>query len=137
MLHWTELSFFILIWWWLIITTFIWLRISIIQPVEEEEDEEEDEEHEDDDSESRDEAEDSDIDVDSFTANGPNFSRDLGADGPPRLGNLTMDLSEWYDLIIVTIKTVDQTNVDWNIITCFIYSLILLKMLNSFLSTML
>ena len=66
----------------------------IFQPVEEEEDEEEDEEHEDDDSESRDEAEDSDIDVDSFTVNGPNFSRDMGADGPPRIGNLTMDLSE-------------------------------------------
>jgi len=64
------------------------------EPVEEEEDEEEDEEHEDDDSESRDEAEDSDIDVDSFTVNGPNFSRDMGGDGPPRLGNLTMDLSE-------------------------------------------
>ena len=71
----------------------------VIQPVEEEEDEEEDEEHEDDDSESRDEAEDSDIDVDSFTVNGPNFSRDMGGDGPPRLGNLTMDLSEQCILI--------------------------------------
>lgn len=60
------------------------------EPVEEEEDEEDEEEHEDDDSESR-EAEDSDID--SFTANGPNFNRDLG-EGPPRLANLTMDLSE-------------------------------------------
>lgn len=39
---------------------------------------------------------DSDIDVDSFSApNGPNFNnRDIGAEGPPRLGNLTMDLSE-------------------------------------------
>lgn len=64
----------------------------IAQPAEEEEEEEDEEEHEDDDSESR-EAEDSDIDVDSFTANGPNFNRDLG-EGPPRLGNLTMDLSE-------------------------------------------
>lgn len=61
-----------------------------LQPVEEDEDEEDEEEHEDDDSESR-EAEDSDID--SFTANGPNFNRDLG-EGPPRLANLTMDLSE-------------------------------------------
>ncbi|KAI9558359.1 hypothetical protein GHT06_015112 [Daphnia sinensis] len=60
------------------------------EPVEEDEDEEDEEEHEDDDSESR-EAEDSDID--SFTANGPNFNRDLG-EGPPRLANLTMDLSE-------------------------------------------
>ena len=65
-----------------------------MQPVEEEDDEEDEEEHEDDESESRDEAEDSDIDVDSFTANIPNFNRDLGTDGPPRLGNLTMDLSE-------------------------------------------
>ena len=64
-----------------------------MQPVEEEEDEEEDEEHEDDDSESRDEAEDSDVDVDSFSTNGPNFNRDLAAEGPPRL-HLTMDLSE-------------------------------------------
>ena len=55
-----------------------------------EEDEEDEEEHEDDDTESR-EAEDSDLD--SFTANGPNFNRDLG-EGPPRLANLTMDLSE-------------------------------------------
>ena len=60
------------------------------QPVEDDEDEEDEEEHEDDDSESR-EAEDSDID--SFTANGPNFNRDLG-EGPPRLATLTMDLSE-------------------------------------------
>lgn len=68
------------------------------QPVEEEEDEEDEEEHEDDES-SRDEAEDSDIDVDSFAANGPtNFNnRDIGTEppvGPPRNGNLTMDLSE-------------------------------------------
>ncbi|XP_057380296.2 anaphase-promoting complex subunit 15B-like [Daphnia carinata] len=68
------------------------------EPVDEDEDEEDEEEHEDDDSESREdddsesrEAEDSDID--SFTVNGPNFNRDLG-EGPPRLANLTMDLSE-------------------------------------------
>lgn len=73
--------------------------ISIHKPVEEDEEEDEEEEHEDDES-SRDEAEDSDIDVDSFTANGPpNFNnREQGVPEPgggtPRIGNLTMDLSE-------------------------------------------
>lgn len=61
------------------------------EPAEEEEDEEDEEEHEDDDSESR-EADDSD-DVD-FSGNGPNFNRDSVTEAPPRLGNLTMDLSE-------------------------------------------
>jgi hypothetical protein len=40
---------------------------------------------------------DSDVDVDSFSANGPNFNRDIATEGPPRIGNLTMDLSEWTE----------------------------------------